>query len=273
MSEILKAVLLGIVEGITEWLPVSSTGHLILLNEFMPLNMSQAFINMFLVVIQLGAIMAVVVLYFKRLWPFGAGMSMLPEKKVLWYKILAACMPAAVIGLLFDDYIEELFFNPWTVAIMLILFGIGFIVIENHNKKVTPRVNSLEELTYKDALWIGMFQVIAAVFPGTSRSGSTILGGMVMGLRREEAAEFTFFLAVPVMFGASALKIAKYGLNFTGEELAVMGAGLLSSFLVSIFAIKFLMTYIKKHDFKVFGWYRIVLGIVIILYFTMWKQV
>ena len=273
MSEILKAVLLGIVEGITEWLPVSSTGHLILLNEFMPLNMSQAFINMFLVVIQLGAIMAVVVLYFKRLWPFGAGMSMLPEKKVLWYKILAACMPAAVIGLLFDDYIEELFFNPWTVAIMLILFGIGFIVIENHNKKVTPRVNSLEELTYKDALWIGMFQVIAAVFPGTSRSGSTILGGMVMGLRREEAAEFTFFLAVPVMFGASALKIAKYGLNFTGHELAVMGAGLLSSFLVSIFAIKFLMTYIKKHDFKVFGWYRIVLGIVIILYFTMWKQV
>ena len=273
MSEILKAVLLGIVEGITEWLPVSSTGHLILLNEFMPLNMSQAFINMFLVVIQLGAIMAVVVLYFKRLWPFGAGMSMLPEKKVLWYKILAACMPAAVIGLLFDDYIEELFFNPWTVAIMLILFGIGFIVIENHNKKVTPRVNSLEELTYKDALWIGMFQVIAAVFPGTSRSGSTILGGMVMGLRREVAAEFTFFLAIPVMFGASALKIAKYGLNFTSEELAVMGVGLVVSFLVSIFAIKFLMTYIKKHDFKVFGWYRIVLGIVIILYFTMWKQV
>ena len=156
---------------------------------------------------------------------------------------------------------------------MLILFGIGFIVIENHNKKVTPRVNSLEELTYKDALWIGMFQVIAAVFPGTSRSGSTILGGMVMGLRREVAAEFTVFLAVPVMFGASALKIAKYGLKFNGEELAVMGAGLLSSFLVSIFAIKFLMTYIKKHDFKVFGWYRIVLGIVIILYFTMWKQV
>ena len=273
MSEILKAVLFGIVEGITEWLPISSTGHLILLEEFMQLNMSPSFVNMFLVVIQLGAIMAVVLLYFNKIWPFGAGMSLLPEKKVLWYKIFAACMPAAVIGLLFDDYIEALFFNPWTVAIMLILFGIGFIGIENHNKKVTPRVNSLEEITYKDAFWIGMFQVVAAVFPGTSRSGSTILGGMVMGLRREVAAEFTFFLAVPVMFGASALKIAKHGLDFTGEELAVMGVGLISSFLVSIIAIKFLMTYIKKHDFKVFGWYRIVLGIVIILYFTMWKQV
>ena len=273
MTETLKAVLFGIVEGITEWLPISSTGHMILLDEFVTLNMSPSFVNMFLVVIQLGAILAVVLLYFKKIWPFGAGMRLLPEKKVLWYKILVACVPAAIIGLLFDHQIEALFYNPWTVAIMLILFGIGFIAIENHNKKLTPRVNSLEEITYKDAFWVGMFQLVAAVFPGTSRSGSTILGGIVLGLSREVAAEFTFFLAIPVMFGASALKIAKHGLNFTGEELAVMGVGLIVSFVVSIIAIKFLMAYIKKHDFKIFGWYRIVLGILVILYFTMWKQV
>lgn len=271
MSEILKAVLFGIVEGITEWLPISSTGHMILLDEFVRLNMSPEFVSMFLVVIQLGAIMAVVLLYFPKFWPFGSGLRLLPEKVALWAKILLACVPAAVVGLLFNDAIDAYFYNPWTVAVMLILFGFAFIAIENRNQSLRPSVNDLNEISYKHAFWIGMFQLIAAVFPGTSRSGATILGGITLGLRRETAAEFTFFLAIPVMFGASLLKVAKHGFSFSGHELAVLGTGMVTSFIVSILAIKFLMAYIKNNDFKAFGWYRIVLGVLVILYFTVWQ--
>ena len=268
MSEILKAVLFGIVEGITEWLPISSTGHMILLDEFVKLNMSESFVSMFLVVIQLGAIMAVVVLYYNKFWPFGAGFKLLPEKVSLWGKIMVACVPAAIIGLLFDDLIDHYFYNPWTVAIMLIVFGIGFIWIENYNKTHQPKTTTLEAISYKEAFYIGMFQLVAAVLPGTSRSGSTILGGITLGWSREIAAEFTFFLAIPVMFGASLLKIVKHGFSFTTHELSVLAVGMVVSFIVSIIAIKFLMSYIKKHDFKAFGWYRIILGILVILYFT-----
>ncbi|WP_338809149.1 undecaprenyl-diphosphate phosphatase [Neisseria leonii] len=271
MTEIFKAVLFGIVEGITEWLPISSTGHMILLDEFVRLNMTPEFVSMFLVVIQLGAIMAVVLLYFPKFWPFGRGMRLLPDKAVLWAKILLACVPAAVVGLLFNDAIDAYFYHPWTVAVMLILFGAAFIAIENRNQSLRPHVNDLNEIGYKHAFWIGMFQLIAAVFPGTSRSGATILGGIVLGLRRETAAEFTFFLAIPVMFGASLLKVAKHGFTFSGHELAVLGTGMLTSFIVSILAIKFLMAYIKNNDFKAFGWYRIVLGLLVILYFTVWQ--
>ncbi|MDO5059648.1 MAG: undecaprenyl-diphosphate phosphatase [Neisseria sp.] len=269
MSEMLKAVLFGIVEGITEWLPISSTGHMILLDEFVKLNMSASFVSMFLVVIQLGAIMAVVLLYFDKIWPFERGLRLQPGKVALWCKILVACIPAAVVGLLFDDWIDEHFYNPWTVAVMLILFGIGFIWIENYNKKQLPKTTSLDAISYKDAFLVGMFQLVAAVFPGTSRSGSTILGSIALGWKREIAAEFTFFLAIPVMFGASLLKVMKHGLSFSGEELAVLAVGLIVSFVVSIVAIKFLMAYIKKHDFKVFGWYRIVLGVLVIAYFAL----
>ncbi len=268
MSEILKAVLFGIVEGITEWLPISSTGHMILLDEFVKLNMSESFVSMFLVVIQLGAILAVVVLYYNKFWPFGAGFKLQADKVSLWGKIMVACLPAAVIGLLFDDLIDQYFYNPWTVAIMLIVFGIGFIWIENYNKTHQPTTTTLESISYKNAFYIGMFQLVAAVFPGTSRSGSTILGGIALGLSREVAAEFTFFLAIPVMFGASLLKVAKHGFSFTAHEFSVLAVGMVVSFIVSILAIKFLMAYIKKHDFKAFGWYRIVLGILVILYFT-----
>lgn len=268
MSEILKAVLFGIVEGITEWLPISSTGHMILLDEFVRLEMSPAFVSMFLVVIQLGAIMAVVLLYFDKLWPFERGLRLRPGKPALWAKIMTACLPAAVVGLLLDDWIDEHFYNPWTVAVMLIVFGVGFILIENYNKKQQPKTVSLDAVSYRDAFLVGLFQLIAAVFPGTSRSGSTILGSIALGWSREVAAEFTFFLAVPVMFGASLLKVAKHGLVFGGDELAVLAVGLLVSFAVSIVVIKLLMAYIKKHDFKIFGWYRIVLGVVVIAYFT-----
>lgn len=268
MSEIFKAVLFGIVEGITEWLPISSTGHMILLDEFVRLEMPPAFVSMFLVVIQLGAIMAVVVLYFDKIWPFARGMKLQADKVVLWSKILVACLPAAVIGLLFDDWIDRHFYNPWTVAVMLILFGIGFIGIENHNKKQQPKITSLAAVSYRQAFYVGLFQLVAAVFPGTSRSGSTILGSIALGWSRETAAEFTFFLAIPVMFGASLLKVAKHGFSFNGHELAVLGTGMAVSFVVSILAIKFLMAYIKKHDFKAFGWYRIVLGVLVLLYFA-----
>lgn len=268
MLEILKAVLFGIVEGITEWLPISSTGHMILLDEFVKLNMSAAFVSMFLVVIQLGAIMAVVVLYFDKIYPFTRGFQLKAGKVSLWGKILTACVPAAVVGLLFDDWIDAHFYNPWTVAIMLIVFGVAFIVIENRNAHRQISTASLDEISYREAFYIGIFQLIAAVFPGTSRSGSTILGGMVLGWSREVAAEFTFFLAIPVMFGASMLKIAKHGMTFNAHELSVLFTGLVVSFVVSIVAIKFLMAYIKKHDFKAFGWYRIVLGALVIAYFT-----
>ena len=267
--EIFKAIILGIIEGITEWLPVSSTGHMILVDEFLQLGMSPEFKEMFFVVIQLGAIMAVVLLYWKKIFPFNFNKKPFVEKDIIimWIKIVLACIPAAIIGLKWDDQINALFYNFQTVAIMLILFGILFIVVENHNKGKTPKINNMNLLTYKAALIIGLFQVIAAVFPGTSRSGATIVGALLIGVSREIAAEFTFFLAIPVMFGASLLKLVKFGFVFTGFELVVLAVGTIVSFIVSVWAIKFLMGYIKKHDFKVFGWYRIVLGIILLAYF------
>ena len=281
--ELLKAVILGIVEGVTEWLPVSSTGHMILVNEFLKLNVTEEFEEMFKVVIQLGAIMAVVVLYFPKLFPFGKKNNAHPLKKEgfgayiktdiwsMWFKVLVACIPAAVVGLALDNWINAHFFNSWTVAIALIVFGIAFIVVERWNKSKTPKINTIDELTYKAALIIGVFQLIAAVFPGTSRSGATIVGALLIGVSRVVAAEFTFYLAIPVMFGASLLKLVKFGLEFSGAELVILLAAMVTAFLVSIFVIKFLMDYIKKHDFTVFGWYRIVLGILVILYFALAK--
>jgi undecaprenyl-diphosphatase len=253
--EILKAVLLGIVEGITEWLPISSTGHMILVDKFIQLNTSAAFKEMFLVVIQLGAILAVVVLYWNKLIPFSFknGLSVKKDTLSMWLKILVACIPAAIVGLLWDNELNALFYNYQTVSIMLILFGILFILIENYNKGKHPKITAISEITYQTALMIGIFQLIAAVFPGTSRSGATIVGALLIGVSRTVAAEFTFFLAIPVMFGASLLKLT----------------GMIVAFVVSILAIKFLMGYIKKHDFKAFGWYRIVLGVVVLLYFAL----
>lgn len=275
--ELLKSLLFGIVEGVTEWLPVSSTGHLILLDALVSLNESDDFKEMFDVVIQLGAILAVVVIYWKKLWPFGKKNNLHPmgsngfgaycKKDVLqmWVKVIVACLPAAVIGLVLDDWCDEHLYNPWTVAIMLILFGVAFIVVERWQKTRTPRMNSIASLKYSTVFWIGMFQVIAAVFPGTSRSGATIVGALILGVSRTCAAEFTFFLAIPVMFGASLLKLVKFGLAFSGAEIAVLLVGMVSAFIVSIIVIRFLMSYIKKHDFTVFGWYRIVLGIIVLL--------
>lgn len=283
MIEILKAVVLGIVEGITEWLPISSTGHLILVDEFLKLNVSDEFKEMFDVVIQLGAIMAVVVIFWSQLWPFGKKKNEHPWKAegfgawvkadvfVMWFKVLVACVPAAVVGLILDDWIDEHFYNAWVVAIALIVFGVAFIIVENWNKGKTPKVNSIDELTYKAAFIIGMFQLLAAIFPGTSRSGATIVGALLIGISRTVAAEFTFYLAIPVMFGASLLKIVKYGANFSANEIIILLTGMLVAYIVSIFVIKFLMGYIKKHDFKVFGWYRIVLGILVLGYFIIFK--
>ncbi|SHM25609.1 undecaprenyl-diphosphate phosphatase [Ruminococcus flavefaciens] len=277
--EIIKTIILGIVEGITEWLPISSTGHLILVGEFLKLDKSEEFKEMFDVVIQLGAIMAVVVIFWKKLWPFGKKDNQHPLNKspfgqmiktdifMMWFKVLVACIPAAVVGFLFDDWIDEHFYNPWTVAIALIVFGIAFIFVENANKGKKAKINTIAELTFNAALIIGAFQLIAAVFPGTSRSGATIVGALLIGVSRTVAAEFTFYLAIPVMFGASLLKLVKFGFDFTGSELAVLIVGMAVAFLVSIFVIKFLMDYIKKHDFKIFGWYRIVLGILVLIYF------
>lgn len=278
--EIFKAVILGIVEGITEWLPISSTGHMILVDEFLKLDVSDEFKEMFEVVIQLGAIMAVVILYWKKLFPFGKKNNQSPLRKngvgayiktdifIMWFKVLISCIPAAVIGLLFEDQMNKLFYNSWVVAIALIVFGIAFIIIENWNKNKSSKINSISELTYNAALIIGVFQVIAAVFPGTSRSGATIVGALLIGVSRTVAAEFTFYLAVPVMFGASLLKLVKFGFDFTASEAVILLTGMVVAFLVSIVVIKFLMDYIKKHDFKVFGWYRIILGILVIAYFS-----
>ena len=294
--EILKAIIYGIVEGVTEWLPISSTGHLILLERILPLNASDAFMEMFDVVIQLGAILAVVVLFWNKLWPFHTKKNA-PEdswfvyeaesgfmkgfqtfcnnychmdKIVLWLKIALACIPAAVTGFLLDDWMDEHLYNATVVAVALIVYGVVFIVIENYNRRRKPKVKDLEDMSFKTALLIGVFQVLALI-PGTSRSGSTIIGGIILGASREIAAEFTFFLAIPIMFGASLLKLIKFGLSFTGSELAVLLVGMLVAFGVSIFAIKFLMGYIKKHDFKVFGWYRIILGVLVLIYFFLIK--
>ena len=277
--EIIKAIIFGIVEGITEWLPISSTGHLILVEQFLKFKeVSPEFWNMFQVVIQFGAILAVVAIYIKKIWPFTKNKEKAIKKQGilsyfnkdimnLWGKILVACIPAAVIGLLFDDIFEALFYNPICIAIALIVFGIAFIVIENWNKNKKSNKETNAQITYKDALIIGIFQLLAAIFPGTSRSGATIIGGLLLGLSRPNAAEFTFYLAIPTMFGASLLKLAKFGLAFSSIELVVLLVGMLVSFFVSIFIIKFLMSYIKKHDFKVFGYYRIILGIVVLIYF------
>ena len=270
MIEILKAVLFGIVEGITEWLPISSTGRMILLNEFVTLNVSEDFWEMFLVVVQLGAILAVVLLFWNKIFPFRFREKPVVQKDifVLWFKILVACVPAAIVGLAFDDVLDALFYNPWCVAIALIVFGVAFILIENRNKKMTPKITELDAITYRTALMIGIFQLLAAVFPGTSRSGATIVGALLIGVSRTVAAEFTFFLAIPVMLGASLLKLLKFGFSFTGEEIVILVVGMAVAFAVSVAVIRFLMGYIKKHDFKVFGWYRIVLGALVLLYFA-----
>lgn len=274
--ELLKALLFGIVEGITEWLPVSSTGHLILLQEFVNFDgVSEGFWEMFEVVVQLGAILAVIVLFWSKIWPFTAkkvnGKRTVIKKNslLLWAKVIIACLPAAVVGLLFDDIINELFYNPMTVGIMLALVGIAFIVIERLNRSKAPKTESLEDITLSQALIIGIFQLVSAVFPGTSRSGSTILGGLLLGISRTAAAEFTFILGIPVMFGASLLKIVKFGFAFTSLELAVLAAGTVTAFLVSLAVIRFLMDFVRRHSFNVFGWYRIALGAVVIVYFLL----
>ncbi len=271
--EIIKAILFGIIEGITEWLPISSTGHMILLNEFINLNVSEEFYKLFEVVIQLGAILAVVIMYFKTIFPWGFGKTKEDTKNTfnLWGKIIVACLPAAVIGILFDDWLDEHLYNSVVVSLMLIVYGIAFLVIEN-KKFDKSKVESLNDITYKQALGVGAFQLLSLI-PGTSRSGATIIGGLILGLKRSVAAEFTFFLAIPVMAGASALKLLKYildvGFVFKASELITLGVGSLVAFIVSILIIKFLMSYIRKHDFKVFGYYRIVLGIIVLLYFML----
>lgn len=290
--ELLKVIFLGIVEGITEWLPVSSTGHMILVDEFVHLNVRDEFLQMFLVVIQLGAILAVVLVFWQKLWPFHrrrtdqesfwekksdhkmiAGLQDFADhyvsmnKIIMWLKIAVSCLPAMVIGLLFNDLIEEKLNNYIVVALMLVIYGVLFIIIENYNRKRTPSMRRISEISWKTALLIGVFQVLAVV-PGTSRSGATIIGGILLGTSRKLAAEYTFFLAVPVMFGASLLKLINFGLSFTGAEIIYLLTGMLMAFVVSILAIKFLMGYIRKHDFKVFGWYRIILGVLILGYFV-----
>ena len=268
MIEVLKAVLFGIVEGITEWLPVSSTGHMIILDEFIRLDCTPEFLEMFLVVIQLGAIMAVVILFWNKIVPFQFRDRSRPvvetDKIMLWLKIVIACIPAAIVGILFDDVFEALFYHAIPVALALIVFGVAFIAVERRNKGRKPKIRKLNDITFQTAFLIGVFQLIAAVFPGTSRSGATIVGALLIGVSRSVAAEFTFFLAIPVMFGASLLKLVKFGFSFTTMEAGVLIIGMLVSFFVSVFVIRFLMDYIKRHDFQIFGWYRIVLGAVVI---------
>ena len=300
MTEFLKSIFYGIVEGITEWLPVSSTGHMIILDEILPMSVSEAFWEMYLVVVQLGAILAVVLLFWGQLWPFTtpgkaeSGKSkrknsssaksteisqnapamlrpILPYIKVdtwnMWFKIVVACVPAAVVEIVWGDVLEAAFYHYQVVAVMLILVGIVFLVVEGWNQKQTAKITTIAEITYQQAFLIGMFQLIAAVFPGTSRSGATIIGALILGLSRTVAAEFTFFLAVPVMFGASLMKVLDFGFHFTGYELGMLLAGMITAFVVSLAVIRFLLNYIRQHDFKPFGWYRIILGIVILLYF------
>ncbi len=267
MVDIIKAIIFGIIEGITEWLPISSTGHMILAEEFIKMNVTSEFWKVFLVVIQLGAILAVIMLYFKKLNPFSLSKTN-EEKKdtwILWLKVAVASVPAAIIGVLFEDTIDMFLDNSLVVAIMLILYGVFFILIENRKKQAS--ITELKSITYMTALIIGVFQVLALI-PGTSRSGATILGAMLIGTSREIAAEFTFCLAIPVMFGASLLKLIKIGFVFTSVELMILIVGMITAFIVSIIAIKFLMSYIKKNDFKMFGYYRIVLGVLVLLYFV-----
>ena len=266
--EILKTILIGIVEGITEWLPVSSTGHMILLEEFVHLNVTEEFMKMFNVVIQLGAIFAVIVLFFPKLWPFTTKENGWIKKDtwMMWFKVIVGVLPAAVLGLLFDDMLDAMFYNYQTVSVTLILYGVLFILVENWNKKRRPKIRTIQDLSFKTAFLIGMFQVLSLI-PGTSRSGATILGALILGCSRYIGAEFSFFLAIPVMFGASLLKIVKFGFSFSGEEVAILVTGMITAFIVSMVCIKLLMGYVKKHDFKVFGYYRIVLGVIVLAYF------
>lgn len=266
--EIIKAIIYGIIEGITEWLPISSTGHMILAEEFIKFDASAEFMEMFRVVIQLGAIMAVVLLYFHKLNPFAPSKSARQKKDTMsiWFKVIVGVLPAGILGVLFDDWFDANFYNYQTVAVTLIVYGILFIFIENRNKRKSTRINSFKDLSYGAALAIGIFQVLSLI-PGTSRSGATILGAIILGTSRNIAAEYSFFLSIPVMFGASALKLIKFGLEFTGLELAVLLTGMISAFIVSVIAIRFLIKYIKNNDFKVFGWYRIILGILVFGYF------
>ena len=267
IMELIKTILFGVVEGLTEWLPVSSTGHMILVDEFVRLDVSKQFMDMFLVVIQLGAILAVVALNFEKLNPWSSWKSRQEKKETvrLWSKVILACLPAAVIGLLFNDYMEKHFMTAPVVSFTLILYGILFIVVENYNKHRRPRISDLSRLDYKTAFIIGVFQVLSLV-PGTSRSGATILGGILFGASRYVAAEFTFFLVIPVMFGASLLKMVKFGFHYTGAEIIILIVGMVTAFIVSILSIKFLLSYIKTNDFKAFGWYRIALGLVVLAY-------
>ena len=272
LLEFLKVIFLGVIEGITEWLPISSTGHMLLVDEFLQLNASDEFKEMFFVVIQLGAILAVVLLFWKKMWPFRLGenkRTVVVRKKVfsVWFKVIVACVPGAIVTLLFDDFIEAHLHTPFVIAAALIVYGIAFIVVEKRNQTRKPSIRKLSEIDYKTALLIGLFQVLS-IIPGTSRSGATIIGALIIGVSRTAGAQFTFFLAVPVMFGLSFIKLLKFGLAFTGTELAILLVGSVSAFLVSLLVIKFLMNYIKKHDFTVFGWYRIALGIVVMLYFA-----
>ena len=274
--EILKVIFLGIVEGITEWLPISSTGHMLLVDEFIKMNVSSDFKEMFFVVIQLGAILAVVVMFWNKMWPFKRkdtedginkkGSILKKDIWSLWVKVVVACIPGAVVTIAFDDFIEAHLHTPTVIAITLIFYGIAFIIVERWNKTRTPKINTLSDITYKTAFIIGLFQVLS-IIPGTSRSGSTIIGSLLIGVSRVAAAEFTFFLAVPVMFGLSFIKLLKFGLLFTVSELSILLVGMAVAFFVSLLVIKFLMGYIKKHDFQIFGWYRIILGAVVLVYF------
>ncbi|MBQ2829838.1 MAG: undecaprenyl-diphosphate phosphatase [Oscillospiraceae bacterium] len=271
VSEILKVVFLGVVEGVTEWLPISSTGHMLLVDEFIKMDMSDAFKEMFFVVIQLGAILAVVLLFWKKMWPFRAGEKGMAAIRrdvfAIWFKVVIACIPGAVVTLLFDDYIEAHLHTPAVISAALIVYGAAFIIIEGREQK-SVRAARLEEITCKTALYIGLFQVLS-IIPGTSRSGATIIGALLIGVSRVAAAEFTFFLAVPVMFGLSAIKMLKFGFDFTSAELVVLLVGMVTAFAVSVLVIRFLMRYIQKHDFKIFGWYRIVLGVILLAYFAL----
>ncbi|ABW18493.1 undecaprenyl-diphosphate phosphatase [Alkaliphilus oremlandii] len=266
--ELLKVIFLGIVEGITEWLPISSTGHMILVEEFIQLNASAAFKEMFFVVVQLGAIMAVVLLYFNKLNPFALSKTKREKRETMriWYKVVVGIIPAGVMGLLFDDWLNEHLYNYWTVAAMLIVYGVLFIIIENRNKHRYAKINSFSELSYSTAFLIGLFQVLSLI-PGTSRSGATIIGAIILGTSRYIAAEYSFFMSIPIMFGASAVKLLKFGFNFTSIEIITLVTGMVVAFVVSIIAIRLLMAYIKNNDFKAFGWYRIFLGVVVIGYF------
>lgn len=282
--EILKAMLFGLVEGITEWLPVSSTGHMILLNEFLPLNISEEAYALFEVVIQLGAALAVLILFFNRIWPFGRRNNRHPlartgvlswvkrDKLEMWFKIIIACIPAIIVGLFFDDALEELFYGPICVAVMLIVVGAAFIIVENLRYGRRPSIRSIAKLDYKTAAIIGLFQMIAAIFPGTSRSGATIIGALLLGVSRRVGVEFTFYLAIPVMFGASLLKIVKFDGALVAQEYAVMITGMLVAFAVSMLVIRKLLNYIKTHDFKAIGWYRIALGSLVLIYFLLIKR-